>query len=231
MKYLLLLVISVFTLSLHAQDKEGIRYIELKGNAEMEVEPDEMVLHIGIEEYWEEEFEKKKEPEDYKTKVPLASIEDSLIKSLREAGIKKENVKVRGMGNYWRQRGKEFLFSKQFEVKIADFPKVNKLSGLLDSRGIKYMNVGQMSHSDIETFKTQVRANALKDAREKASLMVESLGEELGEVLSISEINDGYIQPYMAKGRMMAMEASTESINQVQDITVSYQVMVKFRIK
>ena len=71
----------------------------------------------------------------------------------------------------------------------------------------------------------------MKDAREKASLMVESLGEELGEVLSISEINDGYIQPYMAKGRMMAMEASTESINQVQDITVSYQVMVKFRIK
>jgi uncharacterized protein len=214
-----------------AQTREEVRYIEVRGSSEMEVQPDEMVLFIGIEEYWEEEFEKNKEPEDYKTRVPLAEIEDDLIKSLRKAGIEKDDIRVRGFGNYWRQRGKEFLFSKQLEVKITDFSKVNQLSSLLDAKGIKSMQVGQMDHSSMEAFRKQVKTDAMMDARGKAALLVESLGEELGEVISVTELNDGYVRPYMAKNQMMAADASYESVDQVQNISISYQVTVRFRIK
>lgn len=227
--YILIAVFSFFPG--RAQESGNIRFIEVRGTAEMEVQPDEMMLNIGIEEYWKEEFEKKKEPEDYKTKVPLAEIEDGLIKSLRKAGIEKDDIRVSGMGNYWRQRGKEFLFSKQLEVKITDFSRVNQLASLLDAKGIKYMNVGQMSHSDIEKFRKQVKADALKDARDKAEYLVESLGEELGEVLFITELNDGYARPYMAKNMMMAADAAYESVEQVQNITISYQVTARFKIE
>lgn len=227
-------IILMFFLSVfagNAQSREDLRYIEVRGSSEMEVQPDEMILFIGIEEYWEEEFEKNKEPEDYQTKVPLAKIEDALIKSLRKAGIDKDDIRVRGFGNYWRQRGKEFLFSKQLEVKITDFSKLNPLSSLLDAKGIKYMHVGQMDHSAMETFRKQVKTDAMKDAREKAVLLVESLGEDLGEVLSVTELNDGYVRPYLSKNRMMAADASFESVDQVQNISISYQVTVRFRIK
>jgi uncharacterized protein len=228
---LLVFFVAFMTVTGWSQMAENIRYIEVRGSAEMEVQPDEMMLHIGIEEYWKEEFEKKKEPEDYKTKVPLAEIEDGLIKSLRKAGIEKDDIRVRGFGNFWRQRGKEFLFSKQLEVKINDFSKVNQLASLLDAKGIKYMNVGQMSHSDIEKFRKQVKADAMKDARDKAAYLVESLGETLGELISVTELNDGFVRPYPAQNRMMAADASFESVDQVQNITISYQVTARFRIE
>jgi uncharacterized protein len=123
MKSLAFLCFIVLSFSLSAQEPDPVRYIEVRGSAETEVEPDEMVLYITIQEYWEEEFEKKKEPKDYRTKVPLAKIEDSVIKNLYKAGIEKEDVRVGSIGNYWREQGKEFLFSKQLQVKIDDFQK------------------------------------------------------------------------------------------------------------
>ncbi len=231
MKSLTVFLFLFFTLVLHAQEKELVRYIEVQGSAETEVEPDEMMLYIGIQEYWEEEFEKNKEPKDYKTKVPLEKIEDAVIKDLREAGIDKEDVRVGRIGNYWREQGKEFLFSKQLQVKLNDFSKVNQLISLLDSKGIRNMNLGGFSHSGIEDIRKKIRSDALRDAREKAARMLESLEEELGEVIFISEINDGYAIPYKSQSRMLAADASSESIDQVQKITVAYQVDVRFRIK
>ena len=93
MKQLLFPIVLLLTLSLTAQPEIQTRYIEVNGSAELEVQPDEFVLFIGIEEYWKEEFEKRKDPEDYRTKVPLAEIEDALIKDLRKAGIDKEDRK------------------------------------------------------------------------------------------------------------------------------------------
>jgi uncharacterized protein YggE len=71
----------------------------------------------------------------------------------------------------------------------------------------------------------------MKNAMEKASFLVESVGESLGNVLAISELNDGYSRPYFGKNRMMAADASFESVDQIQNITISYQVMVRFSIK
>lgn len=221
----------LFNLPLWAQNNNEVRYIEVRGSAEMEVQPDEMVLSITIQEYYEEEFQKNKEPKNYKTKVSLAKIEDNLIKSLRKTGIEKEEIRVTGMGNYWRSEGKEFLFSKQLEVKVTDFLKVNQLTSLVDAKGIRSVNVGQMTHTNIENFRKEVKTNALIDAREKAAYLVESLGEELGEVLSITELNDGFARPVMAKSMLMAADAGYESVEQVQNITISYQVTARFKIK
>lgn len=231
MKYLTIFVLTVLALSLSAQTNEEVRFIEVKGSSEMEVEPDEIVFTIGIEEYWEEEFEKNKEFEDYKTKVPLAEIENKLIKDLRKAGIPKKDIRVKNIGNYWRHRGKEFLYSKQLEVTITDFEKMNAFTQLADAKGIKFMNISELNHSQIDKFKKQVKTEALKNAKEKAEWMLQSLDEELGEVLSVVEMNEGFARPYMAKNRMMAAEASFETIDQIQNIEISYQVQTRFRIK
>jgi len=233
MKNIIISLLIVFSLSLSAQnEKTGLRSIEVNGSAEMEVEPDEIVLVIGIQEYWEEEFEENSEPEDYKTKVPLAEIEDELIKKMRKAGIDKKNVKVKNVGNYWRQRGKEFLFSKQLKVELNDFSKINDLIDILDAKGIRNMNIGELRNSKINKFKTQVKIEALKNAREKAKVLVESLGEELGEVITITEISSGFVRP-MYEAEMMARstEMQQERIDQIQMIKLEYQVQATFRIK
>ena len=206
------------------------RIIEVKGSAELEIEPDEITFNIGIEEYWLEEFEKKKEFKDYKTKVPLAEIEDAFIKDLRKVGIKKEDLVVKNMGNYWRYRGKEFLYSKQFELKITDLSKINELSKIVDSKGIKYMNIGRLDHSKMDAYNKQVKIDALKAAQNKAAFLLESIGEELGEVVTVSELSEAYNRP-MYGAVMMRAEADMESINQVQNIKLTYELTAKFRIK
>lgn len=235
MKNVIILLFLATSLTVVSQNKETERLIEINGKAEMEIIPDEITFIVGIEEYWKEEFEKKKDVKDYKTKVPLAEIEDDFIKNLRKAGIDKEDVKVKNMGNYWRNRGKEFLYSKQFEIKVTDLSKINQLTQLLDAKGIKYMNIGWLNHSKMDEFKKQVKIDALKDAREKAQYLVESIGSELGEVVTISEITDSYIRPMRAESMMMmkagAADMEMESVDEVQNIKLEYQVRAVFRIK
>ncbi len=234
MKNVFIMILLMIAAIATSQNKETERLIEINGKAEMEIQPDEIVFIIGIEEYWKEEFEKRKDFEDYKTKVPLAEIEDALIKNLRKVGIEKEDIKVKSMGNYWRYKGKEFLYSKQFEIKITDLAKINQLTQIQDAKGIKYMNIGELNHSKMDEFKKAVKINALKDAREKASYLVESIGNQLGEVVTISELSDSYYRPVRAESMMMmakSADMAAESIDEVQNIKLEYQVRAVFRIK
>ena len=234
MKNAITLLFLAVALTAISQNKETERLIDVNGKGEMEIVPDEITFIVGIEEYWKEEFEKRKDVKDYKTKVPLAEIEDDFIKNLRKAGIEKENVKVKNMGNYQRDRGKEFLYSKQFEVKVSDLSKINQLAQLMDAKGIKYMRIGELNHSKMDEFKKQVKIDALKNAREKAQYLVESIGSELGEVVTISEMSDNYFRPMRAESMMMkagSADMDTESIDEVQNIKLEYQVRAVFRIK
>lgn len=231
MKRIILLLLLLSALPVLAQNENNNRYIEVKGSAEMEIEPDEIIVDITIEEYWKEEFEKKKDFEDYKNKVPLAQIEDELIKDLRKAGIDKKDIVVKNLGNYWRYRGKEFLFSKQLEVDVTDLSKINKLMQLADAKGIKSMRIAELKHSGMDKFKKEVKIQALQDAQEKAKYLLESIGSELGEVQTITEISDSYPRPVMARSMMMTKEAAPETIDQIQNITLSYQVLARFGIQ
>lgn len=232
MKKILILLLVTISGSLLAQTNQQERAIEVNGISEMEIEPNEIKYSITIEEYWKEEFEKRKEFKDYKTKVPLSEIEDALIKNLRKAGIPKDEITVKNMGNYYRYRGKEFLYSKQFIIKVNDFEKINKLADIVNAKGIKFMNISEVSHSDIETYKKQVKIAALQNAREKARYLVESIGSQLGKVISITEISNGFVRPYRPEV-MMARSANVapESIDKAETIKLSYQVKAKFNIQ
>ncbi|MBN2634653.1 MAG: SIMPL domain-containing protein [Prolixibacteraceae bacterium] len=222
------------------------RTIQVNGMAEMEIEPDEIKFIIEIEEYWEEEFKEEKEPgayteeeleekdrfEQYRTKVPLATIEDNLIKTLREVGIETDKIVVSNLGNYWRFRGKEFLYRKQFIITISDFSKINELAKIMDAKGIKYMNIGELNNTNIEEHKKQVKIKALQAAKEKAKYLVESMGKQLGDVVSIVELGEGFNQPVFASTMLRGVQTNTqESINQVKNINLSYQVQATFSIK
>ena len=67
----------------------------------------------------------KSKPEDYKTKVPLEWIEKDLRRVLSRAGISDEAIRVQEIGDYWRQKGKEFLIGKQLDIRFTDFEKIN----------------------------------------------------------------------------------------------------------
>ena len=54
------------------------RYIEVTGTSEIEIVPDRIHYIIEIREYFEEEFDGRSKPEEYRTKISLDRIEQGL---------------------------------------------------------------------------------------------------------------------------------------------------------
>ena len=160
---------------MNAQESDG-RYVEVTGSSEIEVVPDEIHFLVQIKEYWQEEYTgKSKKEEDFHTKVPLAMIEKDLRKSLRKIGITDDAIRTQEIGDYWRQRGKEFLIGKQLDIRLTDFEQINSIIRSVNTWGIESMRIGELKHKDLPMYRKQGKIEALKAAREKAKAVVEQL--------------------------------------------------------
>lgn len=106
---LLLGVLAWFAAYMLQAQEVNDRYIEVMGTSEIEIVPDKIHYLIEIREYFEEEFDGKSKPEEYRTKVPLGEIEQQLRKVLADMGIPKEVVRTQEVGDYWRRQGQDFL--------------------------------------------------------------------------------------------------------------------------
>jgi uncharacterized protein len=211
------------------------RIIEVTGSAQLEIEPDEVYLSVNLKEYLKD-----------KTKIGLDEIDKEFKKTLANAKIDLKDVSVSGAyGNgyysydWWRSRNQkvDFFASKTYTIKLPNLNKYNELMQQLDQKGIEHAYLQRTDHSKIEELRQQVKINALKAAKTKAKLMVEAVGNQLGEVVFIREINEGnYGRPVMYKTMSnMAMEDSNgggadETIS-MQKLIIRFEVEAHFLIK
>lgn len=226
---------AIFTTITFAQteSKQIPRTIEVTGSAEMEIEPDEVYLTVNLREYMK----------DKNTKVYLTEIDKEFQKVLAAVKIDLKNVSVEGANayynyEYWLNETKrtDFLASKTYNIKLPNLEKYNELMQKLDNKGIENANLQRTENSKIETYRQQVKVNALRAAKTKAGVMLESIGSQLGEVVFIREINNGNMyQPILYKTMSnMAMDAESaggaEPV-QMQKIKIRYEVEAHFLIR
>ena len=188
MKKILLLLsgIAWSIMPMQAQN-EITRYIDVTGSAEMEVIPDEIHFLIEIKEYFKEEFDGKSKPENYKTKVPLSQIEAGVRAALQKAGVPAESVRTQEVGDYWRERGKDFLISKRLDITLQSFEPINVIIKNLDTKGINSMRIGELKNKDLPRYREECKVEALKAAKAKAALFAEAVGMKLGDVIWVVE--------------------------------------------
>lgn len=220
------LVISLLTaISLQAQTNE--RYIEVTGTSEIEIVPDKIHYLIEIREYFEEEFDGKSKPEEYRTKVPLSEIEQGLREALAQAGIPQNAIRTQEIGDYWRQQGQDFLLSKKFDITLTDFNQINEIVKRIDTKGIHTMRIGELESDDMPAYHQKGKIEALKAAQRKATYLVEALGKRLGEVIRIVEKDSGNASP-LAQSNVMSSDAA--SFDNFRTIKKSYSILVRFEI-
>lgn len=230
MKKLLLIatiLISSCAVFAQADNQPKGRTIEVTGSAELEVAPDEVYLNVTLREYMKD-----------KNKVSLTEIDKEFKKVLADAKIDLKDVAIEGASGYydyeyWRNRKTDFLAAKTYSIKLPNLDKYNELMEKMGNKGIENAYLQRTDNSKIETYRQQVKINALKAAKEKAKLMLESIGEQLGEVQLIREINQGYYQPVMYKSNM-AMDSQNSGGSapvEMQKIKLRYEVEVHFKIK
>ena len=246
MRKVFLLAFALFAWNILANAQESDeRYIEVTGSSEIEVVPDEIHFLIQIKEYWEEEYTgKSKKEEDFRTKVPLTVIEKDLRKSLRKIGISDEAIRTQEVGDYWRQRGKEFLIGKQLDIRLTDFEQINSIirsvntwgndkvvEEVIISEGIESMRIGELKHKDLPMYRKQGKIEALKAAREKASYLVAAMGQQLGEVIRIIEPADNNISRYLPFQAQSNVSMGTAATEQYRVIKLRYEMTARFAIK
>jgi uncharacterized protein YggE len=210
-------------------DPQKVRTIEVTGSAEMEISPDEIYLSVTLKEFTRD-----------KVKVTLDEVDKQFRKTLDELKIDMKDVTLESANayydwDYWKGRPGEFFASKTYLIKLSDLAKYNQLMSKMDSKGIQNAYLQRTDHSKIEEYRKQVKVQALKAAKEKAQLLLESIGEHAGEVIFIREINQGNYYPMMYKGASnMAMDASSSGGMQdagMQKIKLRYEVEAHFVIQ
>lgn len=207
------------------------RKIEVAGFAEIEVAPDELYFNISLREYFNDE-------KNQKDKVIITTLEKQLLKAIADAGLPKESLSIVGVGGYQNYTDKKkkpatFLESKQYELKVDRADKLDGILSKVESRGVQYANIARVDHSKKEEFKKQVKINALKAAKDKATYLLEAVDQKLGQVLEIREVEDNinYPQPMFAKANVR-MYAAAESADAVQDSDVQYQkIKINYRMQ
>lgn len=213
--------------SLNAQTNE--RYIEVTGTSEVEIIPDKIHYIIEIQEYFEEEFDGKSKPEEYRTKVPLSWIERRLMWVLETNDIPRESVRIQEIGDYWRKQGQDFLISKQLDITLQDFKQIDAIVKHVDTRGIRTMRIGELESKDMLTYHKQGKIEALKAAQRKATYLVEALGKKLGPVIRIVEDgNNSLSSLFSAQSNVRTSEVS--SFDSFRTIKKNYSMLVRFEI-
>lgn len=210
-----------------------LRYIEVTGSSEMYVEPDEIILSIQLKEFWIEEFSTPNNPKKFKNKISIEELENDLYKTLAKIGIQKEQILINNIGNSWRSRGQELLFTKDYEISITNFAQIDSLFQLLNKKGVEYIYIKEFKNKQITEFRKQVKIMALQAAKDKATYLLESIGKNCGEVILIQEIEEYNNFNLRSNSISNYSEGSSneENSEKYRKIVLKYQIKAQFEIK
>ena len=208
------------------------RTIQVTGSADMSVIPDQIEFLIKIEEYFEEQYQPYKTSRDYKTKVQLSVIEEDLMTQLKDIGVGSDKIKVQNIGGYWRYRTKRVTLSKHFSILMDNVSMIDSLLNKINVRGMDYMRIGELKHEDLQEYRKEVKIEALQAARAKAEYLLSSMGKDLGEIVSIKELNSGNNwSSYWWGGSNSSLANSTLGSGQRSDGVDSRSIKLRYEIQ
>ena len=238
MKKLLALILTLTSFISFGQqaNNEAGRFIEVTGDGEVKVDPNIIYLSIELREY-------KKEGKI----VKLEELEAQLVKILQTVGIPQENLKVYGSSgrqNDYKISKSNLIIGKRYNLKLNDVSLLNPLLGELGEAKILSVWISEVTHTEIDKFKTDAKIKAINDAKTKATLLTTTLDSKLGQVLQIRETELVDFYPVQAlQGRVSGLQArgtsqlgyyeeqkfQTNSVD-FEQIKLTYKIIVKFEI-
>ncbi|TSJ40875.1 DUF541 domain-containing protein [Mucilaginibacter corticis] len=226
-KLFILAALIVISYSTFAQNVDLRRKIEVTGLAEQEVTPDIINVTISLQEYI-----------NGKTKITIEQLENQLEGAVRDAGIPKEDFTVNNLSGYnntyQKKKNPDFLAAKQYGIRFHDLNKFNQILSKVDPKGIQSTNIDSYDYSKADQLKNELKLKALLSAKAKATYLLNGLGENLGQVLNITESdNSNYPQPRQFMFKSMAVndvKMPAESDIDVRKIKLSFQINAVFEI-
>lgn len=182
---------TVFTMFLFAQQGEknfiDQPYIEVTGTAELDIVPDMIFLAITLNET------------DTKGKISLETLEKNMKQQLTDLGIDvTRDLTVEDLSsNFVRYflKEKEVVTSRRYNLLVHDADMAGKAIRTLSEEEISNISISKIDHSQMAQKRFDLRLEAVKAAKRKAEAMAESIGQQIGKAIYITE-NQGF-SPYV----------------------------------
>ena len=223
-----LLITSSLMLNSQSVEKNFIdqNYIEVTGKAQMEITPDVFYLQILVSE------------KDPKTKVSLSETEQKMISKLKEIGIDvSKDLAIKDLSSSFQAHflaKTDILLSKEYRLKLFDTKTLGKVFSELEAIGISNVRILKVESSKILEYRNEVKVNAIKAAKEKASLLATAINQTIGRALYIME-NNQYQTYSRASNSINSNSIQMDEINSetldFEKISFDYSVLVRFELK
>lgn len=209
-----------------AQEEFKEPFVEVTGTAEQEVEPNLIYMYIRLREF-----------EENRQKVSLEKLEKDFFEALKKAGIDRKRVELAGAGSKlddFRKRDKDVFRQKSYQLKLTSSAELEKFLQSLESVKVDYVDITKLDHSEMEKIQMELKIKALQAARDKARMLVQGIGADIGKPLLVREYDLGPIYPMMemkANVRMSADMYEAEESPAFRKIKLQARVMAQFEIK
>ena len=216
----------MLTTSLYAQQTNVMDqpYIEVSGQAEVEVVPDKIYVQITID-------------GDSKGQETVLQQEKEMVQRFDALGIDVEKkLVVQELFNSALKSNK-VTTSKIYRLEVNSATQLAHVFQALQAIGIAQAEIESVDISNKEELIQQIRAEAAKNARKNALVLANALGQELGKALYVQDYSTS---PYeymnmstrdyaMAEVREVVAEAAP--VLEFQKVTLNSSVRVRFLLK
>ena len=224
-RFILAAAVALLALPAAAQVPEAFpRAIQVNGRAEREIAPDEFYLQIVINE------------RDSKGKVSVESQQRDMIAALKRLGVNVEKqLKVANLSSEFFKKNTSVATAK-YQLQLGSSAEVGKVWQALDGLGISNVSILKVSHSQLERYKSEVRVEAMRNAKQNAATLAEAIGQTIGKCFYVYDSNNDVMPVFYnnmavmrsAKAFDAAEAAAEEEPLDFKTIKLQYSVQAKF---
>ncbi len=154
-------------------------YLEVNGNADTLVIPDEIYIRIMISE------------NDTKNRISVEELETKMVNVLKSLGIDIEKDlatnDISSSFRYYLFKSKNILKSKQYVLKVKNALTATKVAIALEDAGISNTSIDRVDYSEKENIKNLMLTKAIENAKARANAMVKPLNQTTGAVIYIAD--------------------------------------------
>jgi uncharacterized protein YggE len=229
-KILALLLVAlpfISTAQQHTAPNIEVPYIEVTGTAEMKVVPDIIYITITL-----------KDKVVNRNNYLIAEQEQKLKSLLTSLSIGMDNLSLSAASSdiiQYKRKEKGVEEIKIYLLKVATATQASAVFKGLHDNNIKEAQITGTDHTQITELNKQVRINAIKAAKDKATYLLAAIGEEPGKPLVITE---EVPKVYYANQSNYRSNVSSDYDGvpdypdvDFNDITIKFSYYVKYAIK
>ncbi len=216
----------MLTTSLYAQQTNVMDqpYIEVSGQAEVEVVPDKIYVQITID-------------GDSKGQETVLQQEKEMVQRFDALGIDVEKkLVVQELFNSALKSDKVTTF-KMYRLEVNSATQLAHVFQALQAIGIAQAEIESVDVSNKEELIQQIRAEAAQNARQNALVLANALGQELGKALYVQDYSTSPYEYMNMSTKDYAMAEVREVVAEVapvlefQKVTFNSSVRVRFLLK